>query len=99
MGESRGWRKGDGNGGREEDEAKTPQDGKRETGKERARRERREDRATDKRTRGAVDGVRSRGRRRREGLCRPADRKASFAETDRWGILCLKTAENNPTGN
>lgn len=32
-------------------------------------------------------------------LCRPADRKASFAEADRWGILRLKTGENNPTGN
>lgn len=54
----------------EDEEAKTPRNGKRDTGKERARRERREDGATDKRTRGAADGVRSRGRRRREGLCR-----------------------------
>lgn len=114
VGGSQGWRKGDGNGGErravipqgeEENEGcggqgKTPQRGKRETGEERERQGKgREDGETDKRTHGAVDGVRSRGRREGGSLCRPADRKASFAEADRWGILRLKTGENNPTGN
>lgn len=114
VGGSQGWRKGDGNGGErqavipqgeEENEGcggqgKTPQRGKRETGEERERQGKgREDGETDKRTHGAVDGVRSRGRRR-EGLCaglqtgKPALRR----QTD-GGILRLKTGENNPTGN
>lgn len=77
---------------------KTPQKGKRKVGKERARREGGEGGCgTDKRTRGAVGGVRRGGGGRVSvQACR---RESQLCGDRQMGILCLKTGENHLLGN
>lgn len=79
--------------------AKTPQNGKRKVGKERARREGEEGGSgADKRTRGAVGGVRRGGGGGRVSVqaCR---RESQLCGDRQMGILCLKTGENHLLGN
>lgn len=75
-----------------------PKNGKGKMGKERARREGGEGGSgTDKRTRGAVSGVRRGGGGRVSvQACR---RESQLCGDRQMGILCLKTGENHLLGN
>lgn len=74
--------------------AKTPQNSQRKKGKERARQEGGDGGSgTDKRTRGAVGGVRRGGRGRVSVQARR--RESQLCGDRQMGILCLKTGENH----